>query len=133
MYILLVEEKPDSSAGLALILERAGYSVSRVASLDEASALARRQLFSMVLGVTDRLDERGWRFLCNLLEECPDLPAVAVTGRTGAADKKRILDVGYAAHVTRPFSINGLLQVLQWVLGHGPQALEDSPRQTDEK
>jgi hypothetical protein len=117
MHILLVEDHRDSAAALARVLERNGYTVTRAQTLAEARTRCRRQLFALLLCDISLPDGDGWRFLWELREACLDVPAIAVTALSSEADKQRSLDAGYAAHVSKPIQIDGLLQVIQWVIG----------------
>lgn len=131
MHILIVEDHCDSAAALALLLERQGYVVSRAHSLAEANFLCRRQLFSLLLCDIALPDGDGWQFLCDLRGACLDVPAIAISAFSTPEDRRRSLEAGFAAHVSKPIHVAGLLQVIRWVLGRSLPPIQEDDRPAD--
>ena len=116
MHILVVEDRKDSSTALSRILEREGYVITRASTLAEARSRCAKRRFALMLCDISMPDGDGWRFMKELCDACLDIPAIAVTGHASPDDKRRSFEAGFAAHVTKPVDVDGLLKVVRWVL-----------------
>jgi len=95
-----------------------GASVTAVASVTEALAVLQREPLDADVVVTDigMPGEDGYELL-RQLRELPSergggLPAIAVTAYATGADRKRALQAGFAAHVSKPFAPATLISTI---------------------
>ena len=114
LRIMVVDDNPDGASSLALVLQRSGHSV-RVAhdglqALDAGAAFEPDIVF-MDIGMPG-LD--GYE-VCRRIRQMPtqqNVVLVAVTGWGQAQDKRRALEVGFDAHLTKPVDPDAVAQLL---------------------
>ena len=70
----------------------------------------------LAIGLEREGEEPIYRQLIRHIRELPDsigeVPAVAVTAYASEVDRKRALDAGYQAHITKPFPAERLISTL---------------------
>jgi PAS domain S-box-containing protein len=116
--ILVVEDDPDAREIMVRSVTDVGASVTAVASVTEALAVLQREPLDADVVVTDigMPGEDGYELL-RQLRELPSergggLPAIAVTAYATGADRKRALQAGFAAHVSKPFAPATLISTI---------------------
>ena len=115
MNILLVEDHPDTAAVIKRYLECAGHEVATAGTRQEALAhpgLSRIEVFICDIGLPDG---SGRDLLPELRARVGPAYAVAITARGLPDDKARSLQVGFQAHLIKPFAPYELVALLQSV------------------
>jgi len=105
LRLLVVDDDPDTRDLLCQILTGSGAEVATAASAAEAlSALesAPPHLLVSDIGMPGR---DGFELIRDVRSRWPsvDLPAIALTAFARADDRRRALDAGFQAHLTKPF------------------------------
>ena len=102
--VLLVEDNPDSAEVMALLLQAAGLSV--VTALDGAQALAQAASHHPRVVVLDLglPDVDGYTVLARLkqMETLRATTFIALSGRSGPEERRRILDAGFHHQLVKP-------------------------------
>jgi len=82
-------------------------------------ALARRALPAAVLMDINLPGMSGYEALERLRAEpaTSRIPVIAISANAMASDRERGLQAGFAAYITKPIEVAGLLDALQGVLG----------------
>jgi two-component system cell cycle response regulator DivK len=105
--VLIVDDDPDQHTVCGVFLEHAGYRVMHAFDGQEGVEIARAQQPDLVLmdirmrrmdGVAAR------RALADDPATC-DIPVVAVSADVLTWPERRVLDEGFAAHVTKPCNL----------------------------
>ena len=132
--ILLVEDDPAVSAAVTDILDDAGYIVDRV-TCGRAALEALLQRYHDLLLLDLGLPDIDGLEVCRLARRhAPDLPIIALTGRTGTKDVVAGLDGGADDYIRKPVDLDVLLARIGAVLrareqkmGHDVGPAEGSP------
>ena len=106
LHALIVEDESDSSDLLVRLLEGYEARVTAVASVAEALAALEQRRPDVLIGVIGLPTEDGTaiRKLRALPPERGGMtPAVAVTAFASADDRRQALELGYQAHIAKPF------------------------------
>ncbi len=126
MNLLVVED--DDAIGIPLQrgLERAGFTVTRVATGFDALTATIPDLVILDLGLPD-LDGSD---VCRHLRATSDVPIIVVTARGEEADRVRGLELGADDYVVKPFGMHELVARIRAVArrtmnvdGRGPQRI----------
>ncbi|HZJ45619.1 MAG TPA: response regulator [Pyrinomonadaceae bacterium] len=108
--ILIVEDSPDTLTLLSTIFSQEGANVTAATSADDAiqRILAKRP--DIIISDIGMPDTDGYKFLEQVRElpDTTDIPAIAVSGYASEDDRRRALDVGYAALIPKPIDVNEL-------------------------
>jgi CheY-like chemotaxis protein len=110
--ILLVEDHADTAAALKGYLRSCGHEVATAATCQAALAhlaLSRIEVVICDLGLPDG---SGWELLPELRARIGPAYAVAITARNLPGDEARSLQVGFQAHLTKPFAPAKLVELL---------------------
>ena len=113
--ILLVEDHPATRGALELLLKQRGHQLTAAATAAAALALAARQGFDVVISDLGLPDATGHRLMEQLHSLQPGLIGIACSGYGMADDLQRSREAGFAAHLTKPISIEQLESKLQEV------------------
>jgi CheY-like chemotaxis protein len=111
---LVVDDAPDVSEMIALLLKYAGYDVVTVYSGTQALDAARRQQFDALISDIGMPGMNGYE-LAERVRALPGyerVPMIAVTGFTMYDDRDRALASGFNAFLTKPISPNDLISLL---------------------
>lgn len=104
VHVLLVEDEPDSRELLRAAMEYAGALVTEASSA-RAALNVLRSISPDVL-VTDIVmaHEDGFWLLREVraLERGARIPAIAVTALGGAVERRRLVEAGFQAQLTKP-------------------------------
>src|SRR5215217_7078732 len=114
---LVVDDNPDITDMLAVMLRRAGYTVSDAHSAPDALALALARHFDVIVsdigmpGMTGHELARALR----ALPEYRSVPLIAVTGFDMYDDRERSEEAGFSAHLSKPIDPFALTQAIHGV------------------
>lgn len=115
MNVLVVDDSKDTTEMVSHLLEMGGANVTAVTSGFAALRVAGEQQFDVVLSDISMPGMDGFEFLSKLraLPGYRDLPAIALTGFGRPEDVQRAHSQGFYAHLTKPFDIAALANLLQ--------------------
>jgi PAS domain S-box-containing protein len=113
--VLVVDDSEDTTEMLAQLLQMSGANVSSATSGDEALRIMAENEFDVVLSDISMPGMDGFEFLRNLrqLPGRADVPVLALTGFGRPEDIERVKREGFFSHVTKPFDIHALIEVLK--------------------
>ena len=117
--VLIADDYDDNRELLRLMLESAGHRVRETRDGRECVEAARAGEFDVALVDLSMPVLDGWSALAELRadERTRSLPCVAVTAFAAEQDRRRALEAGFDAYVSKPFRSRDLLQVIEKVLG----------------
>ncbi|MEO8901342.1 MAG: response regulator [Polyangiaceae bacterium] len=102
IYALLVEDDPDGSELMQMMLRRFGAEVTAVSSAAAALESVRLRRPDVLVSDIGLPDGDGYTLLKRVRESNQDLPAVAVTAYASRQDVAKALAAGFQAHVAKP-------------------------------
>lgn len=111
--LLLVDDEPNLRAVMALLLERMGYTVTAVGSLD--AALRALPVDIALLDVM-MPDHDGFAVAAQLRAAQPALPLVFCTGFPSARVRRRAAEIGAHAVLEKPMMPDELTEALDGAL-----------------
>jgi len=120
---LVVEDHMETRIFLEAALQER-FDVVAVAEPVAALDVARRRSFDvLVFDIALGQNEDGVELLQQLRErpEYAHVPALAVTAYALPRDRKRYLDAGFDAYLSKPFFQDDILQVVEQLLGIAPR------------
>lgn len=102
--ILVVDDAPDVTEILALLLRKEGYEVVRAHSGAEALEAARREQFDLVISDIGMPGMNGYQLGAALraLRGYEHVPMVAITGYARHDDARLSAGAGFDEHITKP-------------------------------
>lgn len=112
---LVVDDAPDVTEMLAIMLQYAGYEVVTVFSAPQALEAARCDHFDVLISDIGMPGMNGYE-LAEALRGIPDYqatPLIAVTGFTLYDDRDRALRSGFDAFLTKPINFKDLLKLIE--------------------
>ncbi len=111
--MLIVDDEPYILRILAFKLRRAGYVALEAATAEEATAvLARTQVQCLILDVSLPGALDGFQ-LAEKLRDDPHtcrIPVVFLTAHSLPAEQRRGEELGAAAYITKPFSLQQVIE-----------------------
>ena len=120
---LVIEDHEDAAESMALLLRLAGHEAEVAHDSAVGLETARRFLPEVVvcdIGLPGPMDGYG---LARAFRADPELPAaaflIALTGYGQEEDRRRALDAGFNAHLTKPADLDALLGLLASLAGEG--------------
>jgi len=129
--ILIADDHDDNRELLRLLLSGAGYDVREARDGSECLALARDQppdlmVIDLSMPVLD-----GWGVFRELkTDQCTrTIPCMVVTAHA-ELDRNEVLETGFSAYISKPFSGDALLKTVAAVLANrktGEEASTDAP------
>jgi signal transduction histidine kinase len=132
LRILLVEDHDGIARACQRLLVSHGHLVIRAAGAASAVAAAERERFDLFICDLSLPDGNGVELLPRLRAcsqrwvQCNIVPAIAISGSVFEDDIARCLDVGFTAHVAKPFDEERLLAVIAEVTGQIDAPQDDS-------
>ena len=119
--LLLVEDHIDAAEMLILLLEAHGHSATTVPSGAAALEALEDQTVEIVLSDIGLPDMSGYQLAQRIRaeERWSDLRLVALTGFGQAADRKRAMEAGFDAHLTKPVTVEEIETTLAELTGAG--------------
>jgi two-component system KDP operon response regulator KdpE len=113
--VLVVDDEPQITRGLRVILKRAGYEVETAATKQDAlDSVSVRMPDAMVLDLV--LPDGSGVDICNEVRGWSQLPIVVLSALGDEREKVKALDAGADDYVTKPFGTEELLARLRAVL-----------------
>jgi CheY-like chemotaxis protein len=112
---LVVDDAPDVTEMLAILLQYAGYEVVMVYSGPQALSAARSEQFDVIVSDIGMPGMNGYELACGLraLPEYQATPMIAVTGFTMFEDRERALSSGFNAFLPKPINPRDLLNLVE--------------------
>ena len=112
---LVVDDAPDVTEMLAMLLRYAGYEVVAVSSAPAALATARSEPFDVVVSDIGMPGMNGYELAQALrtLPDYEDVPLIAVTGFAMYDDRDRALESGFNAFLTKPINPMDLIDLIK--------------------
>lgn len=117
--VLVVDDQPDAADTLALLLECWGYETRRAYSGEEAIALARQFLPDAVILDLRMPTLTGFDAARCITGDllCSGARLIAVSGLTDASTQERCAQLGFAAVLTKPVTLEQLRGALDGLEG----------------
>jgi CheY-like chemotaxis protein len=119
LRVLVVDDAPDVTELLALLMSHAGYEVAMAFSATEAFDTARAGHFDAVISDIGMPGMNGYQ-LAEALRALPayaSTPLIAVTGFTHLEDRERARRAGFDEFLHKPISPSDLLDVVRRLCG----------------
>lgn len=116
---LVVDDAPDVTEMLAILLQYAGYEVVTVYSGPQALVAVRAEQFDVVVSDIGMPGMNGYE-LAEAVRALPDYqatPMIAVTGFTMYEDRERALRSGFNAFLTKPINPRDLVNLVERLRG----------------
>jgi PAS domain S-box-containing protein len=115
LNVLVVDDSQDTTEMVQHLLQIGGATVTAVTSGFEALRVAEGQQFDVVLSDISMPGMDGFEFVNRLrsISGYSDVPAIALTGFGRPEDVQRAQSQGFYAHLTKPFNIEALAELLQ--------------------
>lgn len=116
--VLVVDDVPDVTEMIGLLLKHAGYDVSTADSAKDALRLARKNHYDLVISDIGMPEMNGYELASALRELAAynKTPLIAVTGYTEYDDRGRAEQAGFNVHLTKPIEPAQLLTLLRQLL-----------------
>jgi signal transduction histidine kinase len=111
LHVLVVDDDPAVREVLARVLQRAGHSVTSVASAEEALDHFVPLKYDLIFTDLSLTGMDGAALLAQVRERDPRIAAVIVTG-WGKLEDAQHQSLGAAAVLTKPFNVSQILQVV---------------------
>ncbi len=116
LTVMVVDDEQDTRCMLGEAVQHYGGSVILASSAAEALSQLNRQKPDVLISDVAMPDMDGYQLMQAIRSELPaelhDIPAVALSAFAGAADRKRSLQAGYRAHVSKPVAVQDLVSIL---------------------
>jgi len=116
---LVVDDAPDVTEMLAILLQYAGYEVVTVYSGAQALSAARAEAFDVVVSDIGMPGMNGYE-LAAAVRALPDYqatPMIAVTGFSMYEDRDLALSSGFNAFLTKPINPRDLVNLVERLRG----------------
>ena len=116
--VLVVDDVPDVTEMIGLLLKHAGYDVATAESAKDALHLARRNHYDLVISDIGMPDMNGYELATALRELAAynKTPLIAVTGYSEYDDRGRAMRAGFNVHLTKPIEPMQLLTLMRELL-----------------
>jgi PAS domain S-box-containing protein len=116
LRVLVVDDEGDARDALALVLERCGAEVMVAGSAAEAFEAWHRQPCDVLLSDIAMPGEDGYSLIRRLSAQGA-VAAAAVTAYATSEDRRRALQAGYRAHLTKPVDPTALVATVADLAG----------------
>lgn len=116
---LVVDDAPDVTEMVAILLQYAGYEVVMAYSAPQALEAARTGQFDVLVSDIGMPGMNGYE-LAETLRRMPDYqstPMVAVTGFSIYDDRDRARESGFDAFLTKPINPQDLISIIERLRG----------------
>src|SRR6185503_849803 len=120
--VLIVDDVPDVTEMIGLLLKHAGYEVSTADSARSALRLARKKNYDLVISDIGMPEMNGYELAEALrgLTNYNKTPMIAVTGYSEYDDRGRAVKAGFNVHLTKPIEPAQLLNLMSDLLSRAP-------------
>jgi two-component system chemotaxis response regulator CheY len=119
LRVLVVDDAPDVTEMIAIMMSYAGYQVVTAFSAPEAFDAARREQFDAVISDIGMPGMNGYQ-LAEALRGLPgyeNTPLIAVTGFTMYDDRERARAAGFDGFLTKPINPSDLIEAVKRFCG----------------
>ena len=109
--ILVIEDQPDLSRLLLIVLKRGGFDACAAANGTDGLRLAEEQNYDLVLSDIELPDIDGFE-ICRRIKRNPKLrpvPIILMSGRLAEGNEALALKLGAADYVSKPFRLENIL------------------------
>jgi phosphoserine phosphatase RsbU/P len=125
--VLVADDQPDVVAALRLLLRSAGFDAQGASSVQEVRAqVASREFDAVLMDLNYARDTtsgaEGLELIADLHAQRPDLPLIAMTGWANIETAVEAMRRGARGYVPKPWSNEGLVQVLRDEIAHAASA-----------
>jgi DNA-binding NtrC family response regulator len=117
--VLIVDSDLNLRLSLALILKRAGYSVTTVGRACEAQERLKADRFDLVILDALTIDNR-LTLLPKVLQEYPKIATLAFTAQWSPETAAEFQNLGISAHLEKPVTPASLLAEVEKIMEHHP-------------
>lgn len=116
--ILIVDDVPDVTEMIGLLLKHAGYDVAIADSARSALQLARKNHYDLIISDIGMPEMNGYELATALrgLTDYNQTPMIAVTGYSEYDDRGRAVKAGFNVHLTKPIEPAQLLNLMSELL-----------------
>ena len=116
--VLVVDDVPDVTEMIQLLLKHAGYDVTTAGSAKAALQMARNQHFDLVISDIGMPEMNGYELATALrdLAAYNSTPLIAVTGYSEYDDRGRAVRAGFNVHLAKPIEPTQLLNLMNELL-----------------
>jgi CheY-like chemotaxis protein len=116
--ILIVDDVPDVTEMIGLLLKHAGYDVATADSARSALQLARNNHYDLIISDIGMPEMNGYELATALrsLSDYNRTPMIAVTGYSEYDDRGRAVQAGFNVHLTKPIEPAQLLTLMSQLL-----------------
>lgn len=116
--VLVVDDVPDVTEMIQLLLKHAGYDVATADSAKDALRLAQRNHYDLVISDIGMPEMNGYELAAALRELAAynKTPLIAVTGYSEYDDRGRAVKAGFNVHLTKPIEPVQLLSLMRELL-----------------
>lgn len=121
--VLVVDDVPDVTEMIQLLLKHAGYDVSTADSAEAALRLAQKNHYDLVISDIGMPEMNGYELATALrnLTAYNATPLIAVTGYSEYDDRGRAVSAGFDFHLTKPIEPTQLLNLMRELLSQSEQ------------
>jgi hypothetical protein len=116
LFVLLVDDEPDTREALRMVLEQSGLEVETAGSAREAMTRFAARVPDLLLSDIAMPGEDGLSLIQRVRELPPErggkVPAAAITAYAGAEDRRQVLAAGFQHHVAKPVDPARLLGII---------------------
>lgn len=119
LRVLVVDDAPDVTEMIALLMSYAGYQVATAFSAAEAFDAARSGRFDAIISDIGMPGMNGYQ-LAEALRALPgyeSTPLIAVTGFTMYDDRERARAAGFDGFLTKPINPSDLIEAVKRLCG----------------
>lgn len=121
--ILIVEDEPDILNVNARMMKRHGYDVITACNVAESLAVLERECPDMLILDIMLPDGSGYD-ICRNFRKTSDNPIVFLSGKNEVSDKVEGLESGADYYLTKPYSFDELIAVVERLLSRHLKATE---------
>ena len=116
--VLVVDDVPDVTEMIGLLLKHAGYDVSTADSAKKALRLACNRHYDLIISDIGMPEMNGYELATELrkLISYNRTPMIAVTGYSEYDDRGRAVKAGFDIHLTKPIEPAQLLELMDRLL-----------------
>lgn len=120
--VLVVEDSPDLSAMLEILLKTQGYNVVTASTGYEAVRLARRVRPQLILSDLGLPGMDGWEVLSQIRADpaLEDVPAIAITAYSLNTLGPLVRQAGFARVMAKPLDVVALLREIAILVNSTP-------------